>query len=127
MVKLKNPYAELLGIYEANVGKGKASIKVKTNEHHANKLGYIHGGFIYSVADIAFELASNSHGVDAVGITTTMQFHKAARVGDTIEAIAKEIHLGRKIATYNIEVLSEEKLLGTFVGTVYRFESTDQK
>ena len=80
----------------------------------------IHGGVIYSLADIAFELASNSHGIDAVGVTTNMQFHKAAKVGDTLEAVAIEIHLGRKIATYEVKVLSGEKLIGSFIGTVYR-------
>ena len=87
---------------------------------HANRLGFTHGGFIYSVADVVFELASNSHGVDAVGLTTSTQFHRPSLVGATLEARASETHLGKTVATYHIEVFSDEKLIASFTGTVYR-------
>ena len=121
MKNIVNPYADLLGVFETNVGNGAASVMVKTKRQHTNHLGYIHGGLLYSLADIAFELASNSHELDAVGITTNLQMHKPAKVGETIEAVAKEIHLGRKIASYQVEVTSNKILLATFIGTVYRF------
>lgn len=116
-----NPYAEHLGIDEIYTEEGSARVKVNTEKKHTNILGYVHGGLIYSLADIAFELASNSHpDKDAVGINTSIQFHKAVKAGETIEAVAKEVHLGNKIATYQIEVSTDKKLLASFVGTVYR-------
>ncbi len=118
---MNHPYANLLSIYDTTVDKGTAKVKVVTKKEHTNSLGYVHGGLIYSLADIAFELASNSYeGIDAVGITTNMQFHKAAKVGDILEAVAREIHLGKKLATYLIEVSCGENLLASFTGTVYR-------
>ena len=123
----RNPYADLLGIQVLEVGKGTARVSARVGAEHINRLGFTHGGFIYSVADVAFELASNSHDVDAVGLTTSMQFHRATTVGATIEAVAKETHLGKRIATYHIELFNEHKIIASFTGTVYRKTDDEQE
>ncbi|HCM77508.1 MAG TPA: phenylacetic acid degradation protein PaaD [Cytophagales bacterium] len=115
-----NPYASLLGIEVVEVSAGMARVKTRVAPQHTNHLGYTHGGFLYSVADYAFELASNSHGIDAVGLTTSMEFHRPSTVGTALEAVAREIHLGKNIATYHIEVMAENKRIASFTGTVYR-------
>lgn len=117
---LENPYADLLGIKVLELEKGLAHVCAEIKPTHTNHLGYAHGGFLYSVADFAFELASNSHGADAVGLTTSMEFHRSSKVGDTIEAVATETHLGRTVATYHIAVTSSGKRIASFTGTVYR-------
>ncbi|MFZ1809074.1 MAG: PaaI family thioesterase [Cyclobacteriaceae bacterium] len=116
----KNPYADLLGIKVLELEEGTARVSAVVKPEHTNHLGYSHGGFLYSVADYAFELASNSHGVDAVGLTTSMEFHRSSKVGATIEATARETHLGKTVATYHIEVISDNKRIASFTGTVYR-------
>jgi acyl-CoA thioesterase len=116
----ENPYADLLGIIVLELEVGMARVSAVVKPEHTNHLGYSHGGFLYSVADYAFELASNSHGVDAVGLTTSMEFHRSSKVGATIVAIARETHLGKTIATYHIEVTSDNKRIASFTGTVYR-------
>lgn len=120
MKQKQNPYADHLGIHLVEVGNGMAKVSANVELWHTNRLGYTHGGFIYSVADIAFELASNSHDVDAVGITTNIQFHRSSSIGATVEAVAREVHLGKTLATYQVEVFSEKKIIASFTGTVYR-------
>lgn len=115
-----HPYAGLLGIHVINVGEGTAIVRAKVGQAHTNRIGIAHGGFIHSVADYAFELASNSHGVVAVALTTNMQFHRPVSVGATLEAVAKETYLGKKTATYHVEVRSENEIVASFTGTVYR-------
>lgn len=119
----ENPYANLLGIEVIETGIGTSKVRTRVKPEHINKLGYAHGGFIYSIADVAFELASNSHEANAVGITTTMVFHLAIKNGAMVEATAKEIYLGNKIATYQIEVFCDEKIIASFTGTVYRMQA----
>ncbi len=120
MDAIENPYAHLLGIQVVDVGNGEARVRAQVKAEHTNHLGYTHGGFLYSVADFAFELASNSHGMDAVGLTTTMEFYRPSTVGVILEAIATETHLGKTIATYHIKIHHKEKLIASFTGTVYR-------
>ncbi len=119
----ENPFAEHIGIEEVEVSPGTAEVKVQTKDYHTNILGYVHGGLIYSLADVAFELASNSHGVDAVGVTTSMQFHRAVKAGDTVMASATETHLGKTLATYHILVETNQQVVASFTGTVYRMSS----
>ena len=116
----KNPYADLLGIKVLEWERGMARVSAVVKPEHINHMGFSHGGFLYSVADYAFELASNSHGVGAVGITTSMEFHRSSKAGATIEAVARATHLGKTIATYHIEIISDNKRIASFTGTVYR-------
>jgi acyl-CoA thioesterase len=116
----KNPFADHLGIKVIEVQNGMARVRVTVEAHHANHHGYAHGGFLYSVADFAFELASNSYGIPAVGIATNMFFHRPSPVGSVLEAVAAETHLGKSVATYRVDVYSKEKLIAAFMGTVHR-------
>jgi acyl-CoA thioesterase len=89
---------------------------------HLNIHGSCHGGFLYSLADAAFALASNSHGTPAVALSTQMQYFKAVKAGDRLEAHASEENLGRRTATYRIEIRSEGRVVALFTGTVFRLE-----
>ncbi|MCK7580391.1 MAG: hotdog fold thioesterase [Chromatiales bacterium] len=85
-----------------------------------NSWGSAHGGFLYAVADAAFALASNSHGTLAVALATHMEYLQASQAGAEVEALATEVHLGRRTAVYRVEVRSGQTLLAIFTGTVYR-------
>ena len=111
---------KLLGIEVRSVGEGKAHLFTTIQPEHINFHGFVHGGFVYSLADAAFALASNSHGIIAVALSTSMQHFRPAKPGDELEAIAHEENLGRRTATYRVEVLSQRKPVALFVGTVFR-------
>jgi len=120
MTTKKTPYAELLNIKVLSVEKGTACVQTTVRMEHTNHVGTAHGGFINSLADYALELASNSHDVLTVALTTNTQYFKPAEVGATLEAIARETHLGRKTATYHIDVVAGEETIASFTGTVHR-------
>jgi len=111
-----------LGFEVSTIETGKAHLKAVVKQEHLNMHGTCHGGFIYSLADEAFALASNSHEADAVALTVHMDYFVAVQKGDTIEAIATEEHLGRRVATYRVEVKRDETLVALFSGTVYRMQ-----
>ncbi len=125
MSNTKNPFADHLGIKVIEVGNGTAEVQARVEAHHANHHGLAHGGFLYSLADFAFELASNSYGIPAVGIGTNMFFHRPAPIGSVLEAVAVETHLGKSLATYRVDVYSKEKLIAAFTGTVHRKSATN--
>ncbi|HRW67748.1 MAG TPA: hotdog fold thioesterase, partial [Candidatus Competibacter sp.] len=74
----------------------------------------------YTVADAAFALASNAHGTLAVALAVHMEYLQASQAGADVEALATEVHLGRRTAVYRVEVRSGSTLLALFTGTVYR-------
>jgi acyl-CoA thioesterase len=64
-------FAHHVGIelIEAHNGYAKASLAIK--EHHLNGVGRVHGGVIFTLADLAFAAASNSQGRVAVAISAS--------------------------------------------------------
>ncbi len=120
---MTDPFMALLGIEVRSSGRGQARLSARVSPQHLNIHGSCHGGFLYSLADAAFALASNSHGVAAVALSTHMEYFKPVREGEVLEALATEENLGRRTATYRIEIRRETELVALFTGTVFRKEA----
>jgi acyl-CoA thioesterase len=120
----RDPYMQLLGLEIKHLEPGRALLQAQVQPQHLNIHGSCHGGFLYSLADAAFALASNSHGTPAVALSTSMQYFKAVSAGENLEAEAREENLGRRTATYRIEVRSNERVVALFTGTVFRVEES---
>lgn len=113
-------YAQGLGIGLVRVEPDEIVVTMEVTEDHANFLGVGHGGMVFSLADCAFSLASNSEGADAVAIDTHLVLTAATRPGDRLEATVREVSRGRTLGTYRAEVArSDGRVAGLFTGTVY--------
>ena len=113
-------FAKLLGFRVEAFEEGMAKVSAVIKEEHLNAANVVHGGFLFSLADYAFALASNSHNTLSLSISSTIMFQKAKPCG-TLYAYAKELSDGKKIATYEVRISDEEDhTIATFTGTVYR-------
>ena len=116
----RDPFVNAVGIRCVDAGPGRATVALHVGDAHVNFNGKCHGGVIFTLADTAFGLASNSHGMIAVGIDAHITYHVAAQLGDTLTATAVELSRTRKIAVYRIEVTrADGMLVAGFTGTVY--------
>lgn len=116
----KDIFAAFVGIELLEAGDGRATARLKLQDHHRNGLGMVHGGAIFTLADLAFAAAVNSRGRAAVAIHSTISYTKAAQ-GDLLLAEAREVSCGPKIAVYNIRITeSSGKLVSVFEGMAYR-------
>lgn len=115
-----DPLSRLLGFELLHEGPGRAGVRGRVSEEHLNQHGSAHGGFIFALADAALAAASNSHGPEAMAIAATIHFTGPARPGDVLTAEAREVALGTRTATYEIEVSGGEGAVALFTGTVYR-------
>jgi len=116
----RDPLARALGIHCTDAGPGRAVATLTVGDKHLNFNGACHGGVIFALADTAFGLASNSHGMIAVGIDAHITYHVAAVHGDTLTATAVEVSRARRIAVYRVDVQrGDGALLSSFTGTVY--------
>jgi len=112
--------AEYLGIELVEVSMGKAVARMEIREEHLNGIGTVHGGAIFTLADFAFAVAANSHGRVTVAINVNISFMKASRNG-TLTAVANEISLNPKIATYTVNICNDDgELIAIFQGLAYR-------
>ncbi|MBK1722235.1 PaaI family thioesterase [Thiocystis violacea] len=113
-------FAEHVGIELLDVGSGRARARLEIGERHLNAVGVAHGAAIFSLADLVFAVASNSHGSVALGVNVAVSFLKSAGRGILI-AEAEEVSINPKLATYLIRVTDEgDNLIALFQGTVYR-------
>lgn len=120
-------YSDFLGFEVLSVENGNAHLRTTVKENHLNMHGFCHGGFTYSLADEAFALASNSHEADAVALSVRMDYFKAVKLGDVLDAIATEEHLGRSVATYRIEIKRMDTPVALFTGTVFRKQNLEKQ
>mgnify|MGYP001810720350 CR=1 FL=1 len=113
-------FAEHVGIELLETAPGRARARLAIDDRHLNAVGVAHGAAIFSLADLVFAVASNSHGTVALGVNVSVSFMKAAR-GGILTAEAEEVSINPKLATYLIRVLDEdETLIALMQGTVYR-------
>lgn len=104
----------------AGPAPGTASLRMMVGHQHMNFNGTCHGGAIFSLADCAFGLASNSHGVLSAGINTHTTFEAGAREGDVLTATAREVSRGRRLGVYHVEVVNQDGTrIAGFTGTVH--------
>lgn len=116
----RDGFMRALGIEVVELGRGTATACMVVGPEHLNFNQTCHGGAVFALADSAFGVSSNSHGVLAAGIDAHITYNAAPRMGDRLTATSREISRTRKIAVYKINVEAEEAgLVATFTGTVY--------
>lgn len=114
-------FADHVGIELLEISKGRAKAKMEIKEHHLNGVNTAHGGAVFSLADLAFAVASNSHRTIALSINVSISYLKASVAGETLIAEAKEVSLNPKLATNEVRIADENNdLIAIFLGTVYR-------
>jgi acyl-CoA thioesterase len=116
----KDIFAHHNGIQIVEVGKGEATVRMDIQSIHMNSHGTVHGGALFTLADSAFALASNSHGTPAAAINAHITYMKSANAG-TLYAKAVEFALNPKLATYTVSITDEKgNKIAIFQGMVYR-------
>jgi acyl-CoA thioesterase len=116
----KDRFAAHVGVELLDIASGRAKAKLEIRDHHRNAVGVVHGAAIFTLADLVFAVASNSHGTIALGINVSISYMTSARRGILV-AEAEEVSINPKLATYLIRILDEEEtLIALFQGTVYR-------
>jgi acyl-CoA thioesterase len=106
-----DPWARALEIQFLALGRGFCRLGLTVQPHMVNFQGYPHGGVIFSLADIAFGAACNSHGEPAAALNMTISFLTAVPAGSRLVAEAREIKQGRRAGFYQVDVTSEEGAL----------------
>lgn len=116
----EDKFARHAGIELLKIAPGYSKTSLKIEPHHLNGARTVHGGAIFTLADFAFAVASNSRGNLAMGINTSVSFVKAATTG-TLYAEAREQAFNPKLASYQVLVTDDRgDTIAIFQGMVYR-------
>ncbi|MCC8198920.1 MAG: PaaI family thioesterase [Tannerellaceae bacterium] len=115
-------FALFAGIELIEVTKGYAKARMKIQPMHLNGGRVCQGGAIFTLADLAFAAATNSHGKMTLSVTSTIHFFKAESQG-FLYAEAKEILDHKRLSHCEVVITNNAgELVATFTGTGYRKE-----
>jgi acyl-CoA thioesterase len=119
-IEKRDRFSKLLNFEIIELKEGYAKVKADIKDEHLNAADVVHGGFLFSLADYAFALASNSKNNLSLAVNANITFHKAVSCG-TVYAVAQEIKDGKRIASYEVKIYDDKNsVIATFIGTVYR-------
>jgi acyl-CoA thioesterase len=113
-------YATLTGVEVLEAGKGYCKARLIITKKHLNAAGVVQGGAIFTLADLAFAIASNSHGPLALAINVNISF-LAGKSEGVLYAAATEVAQPKRLGAYDVLVTDEEhEIIARFNGMVYR-------
>ena len=110
-----------LGIRVVARDEGSAIVEMTPTEDLANAAGYVHGGMISTLADIAMAVSVRTMvpaGVRVVSFDLKLTFISAAKLGEPLRAVGRVIHAGGRTAVADCRVEGPGgKLVATASGT----------
>ena len=110
-----------LGIEIKKIKAGYAELSMTVAKWMLNGASVCHGGLIFALADTAMAFASNSRNDNMLAINASIEFVAAGKAGETLQAVAVEMHQAGRTATYQVSVRDEsEQLIAQFLGRTYR-------
>ena len=119
---LHDEFARQNGIEIIDIREGYARTQVRIESRHLNAGGSVQGGVLFTLADLAFAAATNSHGTFTVTTTANITFVRGANTG-LITAEAHELVNHRHLPYCEVRVTDETgNLLAIFTASGYRKE-----
>lgn len=116
----RDRFAASAGIELTETSEGYARAVMPVKESHLNGVSTVQGGAIFTLADLAFAAACNSHGTVAVAINVSISFVKAVTTG-TLTAEAREVAVNPKLSSVTVNVMDDSgELVAIFQGMAYR-------
>ena len=113
-------FALLAGIVLLETGNGFAKARMEKKPERLSGGGVCQGGAIFTLADLAFAAATNSHARLTLSITSSINFFKAESKG-FLYAEAREAFSHKRLANCEVRITNETgDLIATFNGTGYR-------
>ncbi|WP_054970775.1 hydroxyphenylacetyl-CoA thioesterase PaaI [Alicyclobacillus ferrooxydans] len=115
-----DPFSQLLGMRLVDLKPGIGTVEMTVGPEHMNPHGTPHGGAIFSLADSALAVASNSRGLEAVALDVSITYCRPALNGSVLRATASELNVTRRTGLFDIRVEREDgKLVASARGTVF--------
>jgi acyl-CoA thioesterase len=105
---MNDAYAKFLGAKVEIPKPGHSRVSLTIDENMTNFHGTTHGGIIFSISDMAFAAACNSHGRVAVALNVSICFLKPSFPGDRLVAEAIEEHSGHRTSLYSITIYNQD-------------------
>ena len=121
MIREKDTFAVKLGIEILEAADGRSKVTMPLDKGTANALGNVHGGAIFSVADMAFACAANSEGIVSVAIQANIHYMAPCISEGRLYATGEKVGETRRLGYYHIRVFTpDERDIALMQAIVYK-------
>lgn len=96
-------FAQLLGVEVEEASEDVSRVTAVVREEHLNKHVTAHGGFVFTLADVAFALTVNARS-DAVAVQWSLSQFRSATLGERLTAECRLLHGGRRLRVVELVV-----------------------
>ena len=103
-----NPFGVMLHAETVELALGYAKAVMPITDEMRNPQGAIHGGVLYTLADLAGGNAAASHGEWIATVDADMHYLRPALNLTGLVAEAREVKYGRRISVYSVEVSDQD-------------------
>lgn len=107
----EDDYIKMLGLEFIEIKPGYAKSRIKFSKKLCNPYNSIHGGCLYSIADITAGYAACGYGFYVTTISGNMNYVRPATNSEFIYCEAKVVRQGRKVCVYNVELFDDNNEL----------------
>jgi len=115
----RDRFAAAAGIRLEEARPGYARTRMKVGEAHLNGADVVQGGAVFTLADLAFAVACNSHGTLALAVDVTISFLRPTRTGSLV-AEAFEVARSRRLSRCEVKVVDDAgEPVALFHGTAF--------
>lgn len=115
-----NEYINTLGIELLEVDIGYAKGKMKVSQKLCNPYGSLHGGALFSLADVISGIAAYTYGNYVSTISGNMNYISPAMNTKNVYCIANVVRQGKKVSVYDVKIINDnEEILETGSFTFY--------
>lgn len=116
-INATNAFGNYLGIKIDQVSAGYAKVMVDIQPQFTNPYNTIHGGVLYTVADMAGGTAAYSYGQPVVTVDSNFHFLNAGRNVSRLIGIGKEKRNGKSLCVIDVDIMDQDDNIlcsGTF-------------
>jgi acyl-CoA thioesterase len=118
-----DPMSQWLGIERLLDEPGQSRLRMVVRSEMLNGFAIAHGSITYALADSALAFASNSHGLQAVSVETSISHLAPVMAGDTLRTEVEEVSLTKRTGIYLVSVFNQkDQRVALFKGVVHRTE-----
>lgn len=112
-----NYFAKFLGVTILDMKPGYARTELVVRPEHMNINGAIHGGCLFTLADITAGAASSSYGDKMATLDSSFHFLNPAINTTCLFAENRQIKKGKRVSVHQVSVTDQDGVLlaeGTF-------------
>ena len=102
-----NAFANLIGLKITEISDGHCTCEMDITDDMKNPIQSVHGGVLFTIADVTGGGAAASHGFDITTVDSSFHYLRPGIGTTKLTATARELKAGRNLLVYDVSVADQ--------------------